>query len=232
MTSKPMSSKSIMICTPCFGGQLTYQYVLSLSETIINFAQAGISYGMFLLANESLIQRARNKCAHAALQSSATHLLFIDADIGWKWSDLEKLIQAERPLIGGTYPVKEYPLQLNYNTLARDRKRSPEDLKSQVSLAGGQPIMEVYHIPTGFMLIEIDLLRHLAPHMRTYQTIDMFTKKPEIYQDFFPAGVTPDGNFASEDWGFCELVRAHGEKVWLHSEVILSHTGTHTFSIK
>jgi hypothetical protein len=58
------------------------------------------------LFNESLITRGRNYLAHEFLESDATHLMFIDADIDFDPKDVIALLAMNKPVIGGPYPKK------------------------------------------------------------------------------------------------------------------------------
>jgi len=71
----------------------------------------GIPLQMYFLFNESLITRARNYCCDEFMRSDATHMLFIDSDIGFNPQDVIALlalqIQNEAyDVIGGPYPKK------------------------------------------------------------------------------------------------------------------------------
>src|SRR5258707_15025509 len=96
----------LLIATPAFGGRLCWNYVVGFAHTGIQLNRGGIEFGFFALANESLISRGRNRCASIALDGGFDKMIFIDADVGWKWSDLHALIRSDKLVIGGTYPVK------------------------------------------------------------------------------------------------------------------------------
>ena len=68
---------------------------------------AGIPFSYNTLMNESLITRARNLLAHTFLQSNSTHLMFIDADIGFNANDIISMINVDKDIICGIYPKKE-----------------------------------------------------------------------------------------------------------------------------
>ena len=67
----------------------------------------GVKTGMLTPCQESLITRARNLIANEFLrQKSYTHLLFIDADIGFQPELPWKYLQADKDVVCGIYPVK------------------------------------------------------------------------------------------------------------------------------
>ena len=55
--------------------------LVQVDPTFVN-AQVGVQFGF--LMNESLVTRARNALVWEFLQSDATHLMFIDSDIGFR----------------------------------------------------------------------------------------------------------------------------------------------------
>lgn len=209
----------LLIATPAFGGQLTTQYFGSALQTAHGLMEAGVSHAFYLLDNESLIPRARNKCAQYALDMGYDKILFIDADMSWTYEDVRKLLNSKHLIIGGTYPIKMYPIKLNFNHL-------PGAIESE----GGE--VEVRHLPTGFMLIDRSVLTTLRDEggAESYTSLDAATGQVVEYHDFFPTGVK-DERYLSEDWGFCELARSAGFKVYLNTKVILGHVGTHHYRV-
>ena len=221
----------LLIATPCYGGQITANYFISMTETIYGLVADKIPHAFYTLANESLINRARNRCAQALLAGPYDTLLFIDADLRWKYSDVRALLRSERDIIGGTYPVKDHPIQLNFNPIHEQsenlpgRDRSPAGFSrwaGQYSDSKGE--VEVRHIPTGFLRINRSVFEDLKSYVPTYYEGDT------LYWDFFPTSVR-DGVLESEDWGFCSLARDNGHKIHLQTKVILGHIGSYEFKV-
>lgn len=235
---KPDPNKpSILIATPCFGGNITYQYTQSLAETITRCMLARQPHGCYFLANESLIGRGRNRCAHIALSRGIDKLLFIDADIGWSFADVERLLKSKKSVVGGVYPLKKYPIELAMNALPEHEEVFPHRERTTTQLAelgkqfgNERGEVEVRHIPTGFMLIDCSVFEKLKKHVPSYVVREQ-GKEDTVMWDFFPSGVnTDDGGYESEDWAFCSLVRKHLDcGVWVNAKTVLTHTGTHTF---
>jgi len=81
----------------------------SLIHTYHLFNELSITLSSQFCKNDSLVSRARNNLvAKALLDPSVTHVMFIDADIGWDPQDLVKLLLADKPIVGGVYPIKHY----------------------------------------------------------------------------------------------------------------------------
>jgi hypothetical protein len=49
---------------------------------------------------------------------------------------------------------------------------------------------------------------------------------PDTFYDFFPVGVNPSNKkYESEDYGFCQLWRSIGGKIYVMPGIKLQHTG-------
>jgi len=78
-------------------------------HTVELFRRIGIPLKIEFCKNDSLVSRARNNLiARAMTDKEATHFLFIDNDIAWDPLDIIKLLLADKALIGGIYPLKNY----------------------------------------------------------------------------------------------------------------------------
>jgi hypothetical protein len=108
---------SIYILTPCYGGMCNTVYVTCLLKTKELFDKYQIPIQFLFCRNDSLVTRARNNLIAKAMNDpTATHFFFIDSDISWNENDVLKLMLANKPIIGGVYPLKRY----NWNKLIVD----------------------------------------------------------------------------------------------------------------
>lgn len=226
----------LFVATPCYGGLLYHRYVESLVATMAWTASEGIPFATYLLANESLVQRGRNTCAAEFLKSGLQKLLFVDADLSWTSSDLRRLYRSERTLVAGTYPVKKLPIALNVNPVPEDvreffdgtsRSRA-EYANWAYAKAPPEGEIMVRHAATGFMLIDRSVLLALQSRVSSYRHDDLAKGTTEMHHEYFSAGSYGE-EFESEDWRFCRLAAEAGHPPHLNVNVILPHTGTHTF---
>ena len=66
------------------------------------------------MGSESLITRARNTIVSMMMDDKdfvATRLLFIDADIGFSWRNIERLLCADKDVVCGVYQENIYILK-------------------------------------------------------------------------------------------------------------------------
>jgi hypothetical protein len=205
---------------PCYGGQLTEQTFMSYIKWGNTARQLGLDWTVETMTNESLISRARNTLTAKFLHTKeSTHLMFIDADIGWEPWHLLVMLDAQKDVIGGLYPMKSLPVKWCVNGIPGVE----EDPNS--------PLIEVSKTGTGFLLIKRDVFDKLNAHpaVRTFANdIGLPRELDEYMKTYFDTAVR-EGRYYSEDWTFCENWRDLGGQVWVDKRVLLRHTGTYTF---
>ena len=85
-------NKSLMIATPCYGGELCAEYTLSIYKLSSLLSAFEIKHTLNLMANESLVTRARNHLVAQFIASDYTHMMFIDADTDFNEQDILKFL--------------------------------------------------------------------------------------------------------------------------------------------
>src|ERR1700722_6963235 len=115
MSSSPSAPYSLTIGTPCFGGQVSWLYAVSLLKLQKAFTQRGWHINYLVQAGDALVTRARQTIVcHFLENPSATHLLFIDADIGFEPEQVLRLLEFGADVTAAVYPVK----QINWDMMA------------------------------------------------------------------------------------------------------------------
>ena len=109
----------LCILTPCYGGMCYISYLQCLINTLNLFRQYNFPIQVEFCKNDSLVSRARNNLIAKAMHDpKCTHIIFIDNDITWNPVSILKLIIANKPLVGGAYPIKRY----NWDKLTNNGK--------------------------------------------------------------------------------------------------------------
>jgi hypothetical protein len=210
----------VHICMPCYGGQLTEQTFMSFIKWANTARQLGIEWTVETMTNESLISRARNTLVAKFLASpQSTHLMFIDADIGWEPWHLLALINHDVDVVGGLYPMKTMPVKWCVNGIPGAREDDPSGM------------IEVTKTGTGFMLIKREVFEKSNQHPAVKSFANDIGLPVELNQHmktYFDTTVR-ENRYYSEDWTFCENWRDLGGKVWVDKRVLLRHTGTYVF---
>ncbi len=209
----------VHICMPCYGGQLTESCFMSFIKWSNTCRQLGLDWTIETMTNESLISRARNTLTAKFLSNpDSTHLMFIDADIGWEPWHLLVLLNRDVDVIGGLYPMKTLPVKWVVNGF--DGAEEGPDGLQEVSKTG-----------TGFLLIKRHVFEKLNAHPAVVPFNSDIGLPPELNQwmkTYFDTDVR-ENRYYSEDWTFCENWRDLGGKVWVDKRVLLKHTGTYVF---
>ena len=215
-----LKTTRVHICMPCYGGQLTESTFMSYIKWSNTARQLGIDWTMETLTNESLISRARNTLTAKFLHNKdSTHLLFIDADIGFEPWHILVLLNRQVDVIGGLYPMKSMPIKWCVNGIEGGEE-------------GVDGLQEVSKTGTGFLLIKREVFEKLNAHPATKPFINDIGLAEELnpyMKTYFDTAVR-ENRYYSEDWTFCENWRDLGGKIWVDKRVLLRHTGTYTFA--
>jgi hypothetical protein len=205
---------------PCYGGQLTESTFMSFIKWANTCRQLGIDWTVETMTNESLISRARNTLTAKFLNTEgSTHLMFIDADIGWEPWHLLALLNADKDVIGGLYPMKSLPVKWCVNGIPGADENDPSGL------------VEVTKTGTGFLLMK----RHVFEKLNQHPAVKPFTNDIgldpalNVYMKTYFDTAVREGRYYSEDWTFCENWRDLGNQIFVDKRVLLKHTGTYVF---
>jgi len=236
---------------PMYGGMLgenTLHGVLGLQAWT---TQVGVGMKLQTMGNESLITRARNTITTLFLDDQdyvGSHLLFIDADIGFVPENIERLIRADKDIACGIYPRK----CIHWNQVIDAVKNNPKITEEEVSykalgynlnfkdphnirLIGG--FCEVMEAATGMMLIKRDVFKKMqkAYPERKYksdQIVNGGRFKSDNCFDLFGVGKIDwdeEERYLSEDYYFSRLWSKIGGKIWADVAAPLVHQGNMHF---
>lgn len=209
----------IHFCIPCYAGQLTEATFSSFVRFSLLARQHNLNWSLDTMVNESLITRGRNNLAAKMMHNEkATHLMFIDSDIRFDADAIMKLVDADKDIVGGMYPVKGYPIRYVVNGTA------DPVLEGQLE--------EVRHIGTGFMMIKRTVFTQMFakfPEKKFKDSINVGAQYEPFMYALFETCLDADGHYMSEDWYFCDKWRDMGGKIFAHKGIVLSHTGYHEF---
>ena len=245
-----MEPQRIMIATPCYGGLIHEPYLRGLTSLVAQFAGAGAPINLATVVNESLITRARNELVKHFMMSECTHLIFIDADIGFTAEDVIRLVAHDKDIVVGAYPLKG----IRWSNLEGTEKfEDAEDIRrrtidyvvnfqfaSEEDLVAGKldvvdGLIQVKDAGTGFMCIKRNVIERMIEEVPniTYKKEVRFLmndKDDGVRWAIFDSEIDDeDGRYLSEDYLFCRRWQRLGGKVWLDPTITLNHVGTYTF---
>lgn len=230
-----------MIAIPCYDQTVTEPFMISMIRAAVGFSSIGLDFGISTVS-DSLINRGRNTLVAKFLANTEfTHLMFIDADIGFSYEDVIKLLWHDKDVMTGSYPIKN----LNWDVISdlSNKGVAPENLMSKsmryvVNAVKGRSgdieidngAMKIYEAGTGFMLIKRDVIERMVeayPELKySDDTGSLSEQEKKHTYAFFNSFVDDDTNrFLSEDYGFCRLFSKIGGDIWVDPSIDFIHLG-------
>lgn len=198
---------SLYVAVPAYGGQITTECTTSL------LALQQTSPFVFKAIDTPDITLARNILVSLFLKSGCQHLLFVDADMGFKPKAIAKLRAAQKPLVGCAYPKRG--INGGYTFYPTDRNPSVTE-----------GLCRVTGIGMGLALIARQVFTDLLAtgKLTTYPQLPSMTETVYGFFDRYGPTYTP------EDLSFCSRWRELcGGEVWALISEEISHVGRHDF---
>jgi hypothetical protein len=226
---------NILVGTPCYGGVVTTEYLASLLGLQRELARQGIGFSLEM-PSTSLITVGRNYIVSKVLQDpQISHLLFIDADVGFDPAVVPRYLAAEKDIVAGVYPIKH----LNLPAIRQLPAGSPVAATFHYAVTVGEGphsvsngLVQAEHAATGFMLIRRQALERMAAQHPELKYRHSFTHLPgaaaggDHFYALFDTSIDRDqGLYLPEDYTFCKRWRAMGGEIWVDALSKFQHVG-------
>jgi hypothetical protein len=236
------SGLHLFVATPCYGGVVCQGYMQSVIALLQTGPALGFRVSVELLGYDSLVTRSRNTLVAKFLNTeSATHLLFIDADIAFEAAQIVRMLQFGEDVVAGVYPLK----MILWDELALQRARSGESPDTASLRYVGYPaegadfesrdgFVTGWYAGAGCMMIARSALHRMTEAFPETRYSSMHTgplpdTSPNQYA-LFDCMIDPaTGHYLSEDYAFCRRWRSIGGRIWLDTLGQLVHVGAHEF---
>jgi hypothetical protein len=235
----------LVVATPCFGGQVSSIYagsVFHLQRSVRS--RSNIDLTVVMRDGDALITRARANLVTLFLDNpSATHLLFVDADIGFTPDQVYRLIESGADVVAGVYPIKRVNWDKARRMLGSNQAAAPsaaldyvleiEDADHVVAVNG---FTRVRYAGTGFLMIRRRALEKMCEHP-AYASLQFFREhsldalagSPNRFALFDCMIDQSTGTYLSEDFAFCKRWTDIGGEIWADIESRLDHVGPSVF---
>ena len=216
-----LRKRKLFLATPMYGGNCSGMYARSVADLAALCANHGISLQLYFLFNESLITRARAYCTDEFLRSEASHLIFIDSDIGFDPDDVDRLRSHQLPIVCGIYPKK--------GTRSLACHSLPDTKQFVFGKAGG--LVEVKYAGTGFLYVRNEVYTTIQEKLDLPLCNEQFGERPMI--PYFQPFVHQDASgawYLAEDFAFCERARQSGYRIMADTRIRLHHVGSYRYS--
>jgi hypothetical protein len=235
----------LLVATPAYGEMFYTPYVSSLvrlqrlaTRNKWDLRFASISYADVVESRNFLLTHWYDK-------TDATHVLFIDADMGYPPELVVEMVQLRKPVVGVVAPKRHVDLNRLTNLAAKGEKAERAIASSHQFLVrplrqGGKPrivdgFMEVAGCGAGILLIERSCIRAMLAKMPELSDTGAKTSAPvaktldRLIRAFDP--LTLDGARLSEDFSFCHRWRnICGGEIWANISHEITHVGLHHFT--
>lgn len=229
----------ILVSMPTFGGMLFTKTASSLISCMIHAQNEGLFEIQPHFQGDSLIHRARNRAALFCVEGGYDKLFTIDADVTFTYEDFKRIALSPHAITGGVYPLKAFPLVLNFNPLP---DKGSELFKTNRGIdydafmmfrkkyADENGLVEVRHLATGFLCVTREVLEKLGEVSEIYEDFDSVSGERKRFMHFYESNVH-EGILESEDWSFSRRAKELGFPVMFDTRVLLGHVGSHEYRI-
>ena len=218
----------IFVATPCFGGMVSQRYMISAIALLQLGERLGFKVTLDLLGYESLITRGRNILVSRFLDDpSTTHLLFIDADIGFDPTQVARMLEFDADVVAGMYPLKlnDWNSGLRHAVNGEALETAPlRYVGAPCRGRGGREPRRLRHRDLCRHRLHADPPAGLRPHdeglCRICATAPPMSPRARAtarnQYALFDCMIEPEtGVYLSEDYTFCRRWRDLGGKIWL-----------------
>jgi len=250
--SSSFEGKTLFLTTPCYGAKVNSDFAMAISALRCKLEAFNIKYSIYFLNNDSLISRARSKCATKFLSdtywegpkgSLFTHMMFIDADTGFDPNDVLKFLYSDEDILVGAVPKKKLPIEYNTVAVLNDDGEY---------ITHKERFLEVEYGGTAFMMIKREVFEKMQesyPELKhepfdnelcpsTAESSRQFYIKNSYA--YFDTQILPRAKksqctdnktlrYFAEDYMFCRRWTDMGGKILLDPSVKLNHYGDYLF---
>ncbi len=191
----------VAICTPC-QDIVSAGYAFDLARLVGVSGYAGI---MIFQSKGTIIPQQREKLAASALDSGASHILWIDSDMRFPKDSLTRLLEHEEPIVAANYATRRMPII----PTAGDKEHGELYTEDE-----SQGLVKVHYAGMGLMLVETRVFRAML-------------------EPWFALGFNPkEKDYIGEDVYFCKKARESGFRVLVDQELSkeVRHVGEMEFT--
>lgn len=222
----------LMIGTPCIGGLVSSLY----ARSVLNFQKACLGRDdvrLELVAHwgDSLTTRAKQGLVTQFLgHPAATHLLFIDGDVGFRPDQIYRLLELNADITAGAFsrcsPDPLLPTKVKDNV-----ESNPYDFEPERSIpASKDGFVKAIYAGTGLMLIKREALRAMIQKYGDLRYRSEFGTAPDdprywSYAIFNCMIGGKNGRFLSGDESFCKRWTDMNGEIWVDLESALKGVG-------
>lgn len=115
---------------------------------------AGRGLHLMMINERAVVEIARRNCVLAAEEAGASHILFLDSDVVVPYDLVQRLIGAEKAIVGASYPMRRVPYRWTHTNLDGTHTL-------------GEGLYEVARMPAGCLMIDMGVFKTIdKPYFR------------------------------------------------------------------
>jgi hypothetical protein len=233
----------LVVATPCFGGQVSSIYASSIFklQSAIR-SKPNVEFKVLLRDGDALITRARANLMTQFLDDpTATHFLFIDADIGFQPQQVFRLIESGADVVAALYPIKRVNWEKAKRAIETNKPNAPAasldyvlEINDPDHVVVVNGFTRVRYAGTGFLMIRRHVFEKMCAAYKSLQflrehSLDALAGSPNRFA-LFECMIDPkSGTYLSEDFAFCQRWTDLGGEIWADLESRLDHVGPSVF---
>lgn len=237
-----LSDCRILVSLPAYGGQITSLLNNSWTKLLRWAGDNDVLLSLQTISNESLLPRARNQGVAKLLEAPDyfTHIMFLDADMGFQPDLLGRLLRFDKDVIGAPGPTKYIHWDQLSDAMLNGKDPGSCTLRYAVNFLGGGKLStedgfaKVKDFGCCFTLVKTGAIQKMVekyPDLRC-DGMSWVNGGPTPHANnfaFFDTHVDEEGRYLECDHAFFARWRAIGGDVWADLTSNLVHVGTHNF---
>jgi hypothetical protein len=234
----------LLIATPAFGEVFYTPYVHTIFRLHRVLIPAGWTLSFASIAFADIAESRNFLLTHWFDKTDASHILFVDADMGFEPQLVVEMLALDKPVVGAISPRRQVDLK-RLVTIAKEGGvddaraigRAHDYIVQPVrgrSAGRAKGFIEVEGSGAGVMLIQracIEQMLRKLPQLSDKsapKTSPLARNLDRLIRAFDP--VTTDVGRMSEDFSFCHRWRKEcGGEIWANTDRKITHVGLHHY---
>jgi hypothetical protein len=239
-----MAAMKLFIAIPAYGETFFTPSVQSLFKLALELERRKWSSNLAIASYADIAESRNVLLTHWFDRTDASHLLFLDADMGFEPQLIFDMLEFNKPLVGVIYPKRQIDLGRFANAIAAGQsadkaEAAAHDYVVQKPLRGTarKGFMRVESCGTGIFLVQrscIELMLRKLPEIvdeRAPANLSLTNKQGRLIRPF--DFLTVDGTRLSEDYSFCYRWREKcGGEIWANISYEITHIGLRQFKAR
>lgn len=209
----------ILVCIPTYSGDVCFQCMASYTQAFIDCMKHDIILAPEFVVGFTLVQYARTWAVKQFMDNPlATHLLWLDSDLGFDYTAIRRLYETGKDVVGGSYTTKSLTKSI-YPFVACGPVDEKTGLQEVTSMPGGFILMsrkaveDLWYSSPEFTM-EHGGHDHKVRHVCEMELVVMHTKDGEV-----------ESRLLGEDYIMQCRLRQLGYPLYLLTDIEFDHIG-------